>query len=49
MHAENVVRKTRKDILFADQVCDELNFCPRWVDPVEVKRVVERTLDAVYS
>jgi hypothetical protein len=49
MHIENIVRKARSEVLFVDQVCLELNFCPKWVDPVEVKRVVERTLDAVYS
>lgn len=49
MHIESIKRKVRVDELFADQACEELQFCTRWVDAAEVKRAVERSVNAEYS
>ena len=33
MHAENIERKGTADKLFADSLCESVNYCEKWVDP----------------
>lgn len=52
-HAESVLAKgalARGETRFADTVCQEFQFCSKWIDPVESRRKeVEQLVDAVFS
>ena len=48
VHSEALLRQVRGELLFADRLCEEINYCEKFVDPEELKRLEENKMEQVF-
>ncbi len=49
VHDESVARRAKGEQKFEDKLCQEIDWCKPWVDPVVAKeKEAEKTMEAVY-
>lgn len=48
MHSEALARKAKGEVGFADKLCEEVRFCERYVDPLDLQREQEAKMEQVF-
>lgn len=49
MHGESIERKTKGEVRFPDKLCEEIDWCRPWIDPVKLReKQAQETMEAVF-
>ena len=49
VHSESVLRKARGEQSFPDKLCEEINWCEPWIDPLAKReKEAQETMEAVF-
>ncbi len=49
VHGESIDRKVKGEVRFPDRLCEEINWCQPWVDPVKLReKQAQATMEAVF-
>jgi hypothetical protein len=49
VHGEAIDRKVKGEVRFPDKLCEEIDWCAPWVDPVKLKeKEAQASMEAVF-
>lgn len=49
VHGESIERKTKGEVRFPDKLCEEIDWCRPWIDPVKLReKQAQETMEAVF-
>ena len=49
VHIESVARKVKGELRFGDKLCEEINWCQKWLDPQKLKeKAATESMDMVF-